>query len=82
MFPIGLLLSLVKTIFEKKDEIGASLAIEVQKNTPEESKLRLDLKKWNEEVDAVNLASGLVMNPRQGRAFWTPREKDSKRLLR
>lgn len=74
--PLGALVN----VFYEKDEIGASLAIEVQKNTPEESKLMSDLKKSNEDVDAANLASSLVLNPREFRAFWTPREKNSKRF--
>jgi hypothetical protein len=76
-----LFLSFLLQTFEKKEEIGASLAIEVQKKTPEEIKRMSDLKKSNEEVDAGNLASGLTMNPRTFVSFWTPREKSSKRFL-
>ena len=74
--PLGALVN----VFYEKDEIGASLAIEVQKNTPEESKLMSDLKKSNEEVDAANLASGLVLNPREFRAFWTRKQKEAKKF--
>jgi len=71
-FPIGLLAFLATTIFEKKEKIGDSIAIEIHKKAIEES------------VNWINpdpvLINGFCMEPRRVMGFWTRKQRETEKF--